>query len=30
MERDAGLYCYDWKGPQFSQKVVACCEWGQC
>ena len=27
-ERHAGLYCYNWKCPQFSQKVVSCCEGG--
>jgi len=29
-ERHAGLYCYNDKCPQFSQKVVACCEGGAC
>jgi hypothetical protein len=29
-ERHAGLYCYNAKCPAFSQKVVACCEGGDC
>jgi len=29
-ERHAGLYCYNAKCPAFSQKVVACCEGGEC
>lgn len=30
MERHAGLYCYNYKCPQFNQKVVSCCEGGSC
>ena len=30
LEIRAGLYCYNEKCTHFKQKVIACCEGGEC
>jgi len=29
-EKNAGLYCYNYRCPAYGQKAIACCEGGPC